>query len=633
MMEEVNVKDKPVILIVDDQLQNIELLEAYLAAQGYEIVTAANGEEALRKLSGNQIDLMLLDIMMPGMDGFEVTRRVRQDDIHRLLPIILITVLRETEDRIKGIEAGCDDFISTPVDKMELLARVRSLLKVKAYNDLMSNYRKELESEVTGRTDELRQALENLQQDIAERKLAEEALRVSEEKYRTVVENAKEAIIITQDMNVVFVNRAGVDMIRYSEKILTPKPFTDFIHPDDCNMVVDHHIRRLKGEEIQSVYSFRILSQDGTVKWVELNAAVIKWKERPAILSFLKDITKRKQAEEFLKESENKYRLLADNVNDVIFVLDMNLNYTYVSPSIKILWGYEPTEVLKQQAFKTLTPSSWELAVRTLSEVIELEKSEHRDINISRTLQLETIRKDGTIVWVEVKFSFLRNENHQAVGILGVTRDITERKQADEELRQTLESLRKAVGTTIQVMVSAVEMKDPYTAGHQLRSANLACAIATEMGLPREKIDGIRMAGSIHDIGKLSIPSEILSKPTKLTNLEFLMIKEHAQIGYEMLKNVESPWPLAQIVYQHHERMDGSGYPRNLKGDEILLEARIMAVADVMEAMASHRPYRPSLGIEVALEEIEKNKVILYDEAVADACLKLFREKGYKLLA
>jgi putative nucleotidyltransferase with HDIG domain len=234
---------------------------------------------------------------------------------------------------------------------------------------------------------------------------------------------------------------------------------------------------------------------------------------------------------------------------------------------------------------------------------------------------------------VEVKFSFLRNENHQAVGILGVTRDITERKQADEELRQTLESLRKAVGTTIQVMVSAVEMKDPYTAGHQLRSANLACAIATEMGLPREKIDGIRMAGSIHDIGKLSIPSEILSKPTKLTNLEFLMIKEHAQIGYEMLKNVESPWPLAQIVYQHHERMDGSGYPRNLKGDEILLEARIMAVADVMEAMASHRPYRPSLGIEVALEEIEKNKVILYDEAVADACLKLFREKGYKLLA
>ena len=162
--------------------------------------------------------------------------------------------------------------------------------------------------------------------------------------------------------------------------------------------------------------------------------------------------------------------------------------------------------------------------------------------------------------------------------------------------------------------MSAVETRDPYTAGHQIRSADLARAIATEMGLPQDKIDGIRMAGSIHDIGKLSIPAEILSKPTKLTEIEFSLIKEHSRSGYEMLKDVESPWPLAEIVYQHHERMDGSGYPRNLKGDEILMEARIMAVADVVESMASHRPYRPALGIEAALEEIEKNKGILYDE-------------------
>ena len=140
------------------------------------------------------------------------------------------------------------------------------------------------------------------------------------------------------------------------------------------------------------------------------------------------------------------------------------------------------------------------------------------------------------------------------------------------------------------------------------------------------------MAGSIHDIGKLSIPAEILTKPTKLTNLEFAMIKEHPQSGYDMLKDVESPWPLAQIVYQHHERMDGSGYPRKLKGDEILLDARIMGVADVVEAMASHRPYRAALGLDVALEEIEKNKGTLYDNTVAEACLRLFREKGYKLI-
>jgi HD-GYP domain-containing protein (c-di-GMP phosphodiesterase class II) len=180
-------------------------------------------------------------------------------------------------------------------------------------------------------------------------------------------------------------------------------------------------------------------------------------------------------------------------------------------------------------------------------------------------------------------------------------------------------------------MVSAVETRDPYTAGHQHRSTDLARAIATEMGLPDEKINRIRMAGSIHDIGKLSIPAEILSKATKLTELEFSLIKEHSRNGYEMLKDVESPWPLAQIVYQHHERMDGSGYPRNLKGDDILMEARIMAVADVVESMATHRPYRPGLGIDVALEEIEKNRGTHYDNTVVDACLRLFRKKGYQL--
>jgi HD-GYP domain-containing protein (c-di-GMP phosphodiesterase class II) len=215
---------------------------------------------------------------------------------------------------------------------------------------------------------------------------------------------------------------------------------------------------------------------------------------------------------------------------------------------------------------------------------------------------------------------------------INLQQELADRKRAEEELQTTLESLRKAVGTTIQVLVSAVEVRDPYTAGHQIRSADLARAIATDMGLCQNKIEGIRMAGSIHDIGKLSIPAEILSKPNTLTEIEFSLIKEHAQSGYEMLKNVESPWPLAQIVYQHHERMDGSGYPRNLKGNEFLMEARIMAVADVVEAIASHRPYRPAFGIEAALEEIEKNKGILYDNAVVDTCLRLFREKGYQLI-
>ena len=244
--------------------------------------------------------------------------------------------------------------------------------------------------------------------------------------------------------------------------------------------------------------------------------------------------------------------------------------------------------------------------------------------------ELRMVKMDGDPVWVGLEATVSQDAGGMPV-CRAMLSDITERKQAEEELQRTLDSLRKAVGVTIQVMVSAVETRDPYTAGHQVRSANLARYIAAEMGLPQEKIDGIRMAGSIHDIGKLSIPAEILSKPTKLSEIEFSLIKEHARQGYEILRNVESPWPLAEMVYQHHERMDGSGYPRNLKGDEILMEARILAVSDVVESMASHRPYRAGLGIEAALEEIEKNRDIFYDSAVTDACLRLFREKGFKL--
>jgi putative two-component system response regulator len=204
-----------------------------------------------------------------------------------------------------------------------------------------------------------------------------------------------------------------------------------------------------------------------------------------------------------------------------------------------------------------------------------------------------------------------------------------ERKRAEEKIKETMEHLRKAVNTTIQVLLMAIETKDPYTAGHQRRATDLARAIATDMGLPRNIIEGIRMAGAIHDIGKIPLPVEILSKPSKLSTTEYSLIKEHARHGYEILKDVESPWPLAEMAHQHHERMDGSGYPLGLKGKDILLEARILAVADVVEAMASFRPYRPTPGIDAALEEIEKNVEVLYERAAVEACLRLFREKGF----
>jgi PAS domain S-box-containing protein/putative nucleotidyltransferase with HDIG domain len=209
-------------------------------------------------------------------------------------------------------------------------------------------------------------------------------------------------------------------------------------------------------------------------------------------------------------------------------------------------------------------------------------------------------------------------------------RELAERKRAEEELQQSFEELRRAFEGTVTVLMSAVEMRDPYTAGHQRRVTQLACAIANEMALPQEQIEGIRLAGLIHDIGKINVPAEILSKPSQLTDLEFGLIKMHPQTGHNVLRAIEFPWPVAQIVLQHHERMNGSGYPQGLSGEEIILEAKILGVADVVEAMASHRPYRAARGIDEALEEISQNRDTLYDPKVVDACLRLFTEKGFK---
>jgi putative nucleotidyltransferase with HDIG domain len=183
---------------------------------------------------------------------------------------------------------------------------------------------------------------------------------------------------------------------------------------------------------------------------------------------------------------------------------------------------------------------------------------------------------------------------------------------------------------TISTIGKIAETRDPYTAGHQKNVSQIATFIAQEMKLPKDKIEGIRIASLVHDIGKISIPSEILNKPTKLREIEFGLIKNHSQVGHDVLKSIDFPWPVARIVLQHHERLNGTGYPNKLKGDKILLESRIIGVTDVVEAMSSHRPYRPALGIDAALEEISQNRDILYDPEVVDTCLKLFKEKEFK---
>ena len=209
-------------------------------------------------------------------------------------------------------------------------------------------------------------------------------------------------------------------------------------------------------------------------------------------------------------------------------------------------------------------------------------------------------------------------------------REIAERKLAEEKLQRSYAKLQENLDEIVHAMSLTAEKRDPYTAGHQKRTTELALALAEEMGLSEHQIKGVQMAGLIHDMGKISIPAEILSKPGKLNEVEFQLVRRHPQVAFEILKKIDFPWPVDLIVLQHHEKMDCSGYPQGLAGEEILLEARILCVADVVESIDSHRPYRPGLGIDKALEEISKNRGILYDQDVVDACLRLFKEKNFR---
>jgi PAS domain S-box-containing protein/putative nucleotidyltransferase with HDIG domain len=331
--------------------------------------------------------------------------------------------------------------------------------------------------------------------------------------------------------------------------------------------------------------------------------------------------------EKKLMERERWFSTVLRSIGDGVVATDKKGSITFVNSVAEELTGWKQKETLGKDVtdrFKIVMEDQG-ATPKELPFSGEGKKTKKTFAN-----QAILIGKKKSEVPIDFSDAPIKDEEGRNLGSVVVFRDVSERKQAQEELRRSYERLRRTLDETVQSLASAVEMRDPYTAGHQKRVAELSCAIADEIGLTDDQIEGIRMAGIIHDIGKIYVPSEILSKPSRLDEAEIALIRKHPQVGYEILKGIEFPWPIAEIVLQHHERMLGDGYPSGLRGEDILLEARIIAVADVVEAMSSHRPYRPALGIEWTLEEIRKNRGILYDPIVVDACLKIFMEDGFK---
>ncbi|MBW2596148.1 MAG: PAS domain S-box protein [Deltaproteobacteria bacterium] len=318
-----------------------------------------------------------------------------------------------------------------------------------------------------------------------------------------------------------------------------------------------------------------------------------------------------------IRQSEERFRALGENAPDIIYTLDADGAFDYINPAWEKILGYKKEAVIGRYFIDFVRKKDVRRFIRYFKRV----RSSKEAIKSFTGVLLS---RDGGERLFNISCSPNLDSTGKVAGAIGTIKDIT-------DLEKNVERLGTALQSTIDAMAVIVESKDPYTSGHQKRVMDIAVAIAEEMDLEEDKISGIRMAAMIHDIGKINIPAEILSKPGELTDIEFSMIKTHPEAGYNILKNIEFMYPVAQIVRQHHEKMDGSGYPGGLSGNDILMEARVMAVADVVEAMATHRPYRPSMGIAEALEEIRQGRDTFYDPKVVDACLKLFEERGFYL--
>jgi PAS domain S-box-containing protein/putative nucleotidyltransferase with HDIG domain len=448
-----------------------------------------------------------------------------------------------------------------------------------------------------------------------EYKQAEEELRKERDFNKTLIQTSPVFFVaINAEGKTLMVNEMMLQTLGYTKEEVVGRDYLSTFVPKYDQKMLSQVFEKLVKKKESTLNENHVVTKGG-------KELLIQWHGKPIFKSngdfdyFFGvgiDITERKQAEELFK------KLFTDSPN-AIFIIQ-NGKFKLINPQFVRESGFSEEELLNRDSFKLVYPDDKkmvrEIVIKNLKE------------GLSSPFEYRTIRKSGEVRWALQVVTSTTYQGERAV--LGNFKDITEIRQVQKELQQSYHKLQKTMEATINTISKIVETRDPYTAGHQLKVSKLTSTIAREMKLTEDKIEGIRIASLVHDIGKISVPAEILSKPIKLNEIEYSLIKDHSQIGYDILKTIDFLWPVAEIVLQHHEKINGSGYPGGLKGEEILLEAKIICVADVVEAMSSHRPYRPALGVDKALEEISRNRGILYDPEVVDVCLKLFKEKGFK---
>ncbi len=457
--------------------------------------------------------------------------------------------------------------------------------------------------------------------DITDRKKAEHALRESEKKFRSLFEQSRDAIaLVAPDGTNLEANQAWLDLFGYTRDEL-PHVTAYHVYADPAER--EDFLRRITKSGFVTD-EVKLKRKDGSVFDCE-RTVVARRDDRAEIIAYqniLRDITDRKKAERALRESEQKYRSLFEQSMDAISLVSPEGIILDANQAWLDLFGYTLEELPHVTAYHVYAdPTEREDFLRRITKSGFV------------TDEVTFKRKDGSVFDCERAAVAVRDQSGSVIAFQSIHRDISDRIRAQQQLEASHARLEQALDGTLDVIQQISEARDPYTSGHQKRVAELAEAIARQMGLEESRASVIRTASLIHDIGKITVPAEILSKPGNLSNAEFDLIREHPRTGYDILRHTSLPEAVAATVLQHHERLDGSGYPQGLRGDSIVLEAKILAVADVVEAMSSHRPYRPARDIDTALHEITLHSGCRYSPDVVTACTRVFREKGFTFLS
>ena len=593
-------KEKITLFVVEDDEGLSRLIQKNLKRAGYNTKGVLTGADAISSLSSNPAaTLMLLDYKLPDMTAEQVIKTLQKRNCS--VPFIIITGHGDERIAVKLMKLGARDY----------------MLKDAAFLDLLPTV--------------VNRVMDGL---IVESRLieAEKAVRESEARYRGIYEYTKTGIAVLRAVNggedfvFVDINRGAEEIEKVKKDEIIGKSVLE-VFPGIKDFGVFHVFQRALKTGRPEHHPISYYEDERIVGWRD---SFIHKLPSGEIVTVYTDETEQKQAEEALRERKDE---LSKRVRE------LNCLYEISKLSEKPGISFEDSI----QEIVALIPSSWQYPEAACARAI-LENREFKTNKFKETHWMQTsaiiVRGEriGTLdlCYLEEKPErdegpFLKEERSLLDTVAERLGEIAKRKWTEKTLQQSYDKLQKAMVGIIEAMALTVEERDPYTAGHQRRVTNLALAIAEELGLSEDQKDGLQKAGLIHDQGKISIPFDILSKPGRLTEIEFQLIKKHPEVGYHILKDIEFPWPVAKIVLQHHERINGSGYPNGLKAEDITIEAKILAVADVVEAMASHRPYRAALGIEKALEEIKLNRNTLYEPDVVDACLRLFNEKGFKI--